>query len=243
MVSKLVIGLALGVCAVSVQTASAQSTIFNIPSTDTVAPGKVYFEFDYLMQLPKPEAGQFQTFVPRVIVGLTPQLEAGVNYAVTKYADGGGTVKLFQPDIKYKFFADDDSGLAASAGLIGYIASDGGDNFGQIYANVSKKIMSGARFTAGIYGAISCAACVDTSQKVGAILGYEQPITSKVSFVADLLTGENFWGYLTPGISIVLPHSGLLNIGYSIGYNELKGNGDPDNRNNALFVYYGLILN
>jgi hypothetical protein len=37
------------------ETAAAQSTIFNIPTTDTVAKGKVYFEFDYEPQLPKPD--------------------------------------------------------------------------------------------------------------------------------------------------------------------------------------------
>jgi hypothetical protein len=233
-------GLALG--GVVVQPAAAQSTIFNIPSTDTVSKGKGYFEFDYLLQLPKPEAGQFQTFVPRFVVGVTPMLEVGVNYGLTKYADNGGTLKIFQPNAKYKFFADDDKGLAATAGIIGYIPSDSGDKFGQIYGNVSKKMKSGSRVTAGIYGALSCDACNGAKNKVGAILGYEQPLSKTVSFVADFLSGENFWGYFTPGISVTLPHSGLLNIGYSIGYNELKGDGDPNYRNNALFVYYGITF-
>ena len=167
-VIRLAIGVALG--AVVVQPAAAQSTIFNIPSTDTVAPKKGYFEFDYLMQLPKPDAGQFQVFAPRIVVGVTPMLEVGANYAITKVSDGGGTVKLFEPNAKVKFFADDDKGLAATAGVIGYIASDSADSFGQIYGNVSKKIKSGARFTAGIYGALSCDACNGSSNKVGAIL-------------------------------------------------------------------------
>ena len=63
-----------------------------------------------------------------------------------------------------------------------------------------------------------------------------------MSFVADWFSGKNSIGYFTPGISVTLPHSGLLNIGYSIGYNELKGDGDPDYRNNALFVYYGITF-
>ena len=236
------LALIVGLGVAAVRPAAAQSTIFNIPSTDTVSPGKGYFEFDYLMQLPKPEQGQFQTFAPRIVVGVTPMMEVGANYAVTKFADGGGTIKIFQPNAKVKFFADDDAGLAAAAGIIGYIPSDDGDKFGQVYADVSKKVKSGARFTAGIYGALSCDACNGSSNKVGAILGYEQPLGGNVSFVADFLSGENFWGYLTPGISVTLPHSGLLNIGYSIGYNELKGNGNPDYRNNALFVYYGITF-
>jgi hypothetical protein len=222
-----------------VQPAAAQSTIFNIPTTDTVAPKKVYVEFDYLMQLPKPDAGQFQVFAPRVVFGVTPQLEVGANVGITKVADGGGTTKLFEPDAKFKLYSNDDNGLAVAAGVIGYIASDNGDNFGQVYGLLSKKLKSGTRFHVGGYGAVSCE-CTD---KGGVILGYEQPLSSKVSFVTDFFSGENFWGYLTPGVSITLPHNGLLNIGYSIGYNELKGDGDKNYRNNALFVYYGIVLN
>src|SRR5262245_20402411 len=53
-VMTLVMGLTAG--AMTVKPAAAQSTIFNIPSTDTVAKSKGYFEFDYVMQLPKPDA-------------------------------------------------------------------------------------------------------------------------------------------------------------------------------------------
>lgn len=219
-------------------TASAQSTLFNIPSTDTVTPKKGYFEFDYFAQLPKPDAGQFQVFTPRFVYGAAPNLEVGANYGITKISDGGGTVKLFQPNAKYKFYADDDKGMTASAGIIGYIGSDDADSFGQIYGNFSKKVKNGARFTVGAYAAISS----EFDDKGGVILGYEQPLTSKVSFVADFLSGNNFWGYLTPGISVVLPRNGLLNIGYSIGYNELTGDGDSSYRNNALFVYYGITF-
>ena len=231
MVSKLVIGLALGASVIAVQPAAAQSTIFNIPSTDTVSPGKGYFELDYLLQLPAPDLGQFSVVAPRGVIGVTPQLEVGVNIAFSHVADGGGTTTIFQPNAKYKFFADDDKGLAASAGVIGYMVSDGGDDFGQIYANVSKKTMSGSRFTGGVWSSISYGG----DETAGVLLGYEQPLTPKVSFVADWLSGKNFWGYFTPGISAVLPHNGLLNIGYSIG----RGSTD-DYKNRALFVYYGI---
>jgi hypothetical protein len=236
-------GLALVAAVVCARPAAAQSTLFNIPSTDTVAPKKVYFEFDYMMQLPKPDFGQFQVFTPRGLVGITPNAEVGVNYATFKYADDGGTDKIFQPNFKYKFLADDAKGLAASAGVIGYFPDESGDKFGQVYANVSKKMANGSRATVGAYGALSCDACDGAANKVGAIVGYEQPVGGPASFVVDLLTGKNFWGYLTPGVSVVLPHNGLLNIGYCIGWNELVGDGDPDYRNNMLFVYYGIVLN
>jgi hypothetical protein len=59
-------------------------------------------------------------------------------------------------------------------------------------------------------------------EQTGAILGYEQPLSGKVSFVADWFSGKNFWGYFTPGISVTLPHSGLLNIGYALGQRQLR---------------------
>jgi hypothetical protein len=239
MISKLVIGLALGACVIGARPAAAQSTIFNIPSTDTVSPGKGYFEFDYLAQLPKADLGSWQTFAPRGIVGVTPELEVGVNVAVTHYSDGGGNYTIVQPNAKYKFFADDDKGLAATVGAIAYLPNNSGDKFGQLYGNVSKKLKSGTRMTAGAYAALSCDACDGGANKGGAILGLEQPITPKVSFVADWLSGKNFWGYFTPGISITLPRASLLNIGYSIGNDSFKNN---DLKNRALFVYYGITF-
>lgn len=58
----------------------AQTTIFNIPTTDTVANGKTYFEIDFLPQIPKPDfANRAYTYNPRLVVGVTSDVEAGVN--------------------------------------------------------------------------------------------------------------------------------------------------------------------
>ena len=236
-VVRLAMGLALS--AVVVGPAAAQSTIFNIPTTDTVAPKHGYFEFDYFPELPGPDGGgRFTTYTPRIVFGVVNNVEAGVNIS-NFHVNDVGTFSLFQPNIKYKFYADDDDGLAAAAGIIGYIPMnhrDDSDTFGQIYGNVSKKIKSGARFTGGVWSSISLA----SGNTGGVLAGYEQPLGgSKVSFVADWFSGKNFWGYFTPGISVTLPHNGLLNIGYSIGNDSF---GDPSNDNRALFVYYGITF-
>jgi hypothetical protein len=225
-------GLALG--AVVVTPAAAQSTIFNIPTTDTVAPKKGYFEIDYLPQTPGPDEGDsFQIYTPRIVVGIAPTAEVGVNFANTRV--GGETFQLFQPNAKYKFYADDANGLAAAAGIIGYIASDDLDSFGQVYGEVSKKVMSGARFTAGLWSSVS----YGDDNVAGVLLGYEQPVRGRLSIVADWFSGKNFWGYFTPGISVTLPRNGLLNIGYSLGNDSFE---DPGNHNRALFVYYGITF-
>ena len=241
--SLLVGGLMVGLAVVAVQPAAAQSTIFNIPTTDTVAPKKGYFEFDYLAQLPKPDSGQFQIFMPRLVVGVAPNVEVGVNFANTTYSDDGGTFSQIQPNLKVKFYNNDDAGVAAAAGVIFYTGlnkRDDQDSFSLFYAEVSKKVKSGnygPRFHGGIYGSAS----YGDDEQVGAILGYEQPLSGKVSFVADWFSGKNFWGYFTPGISVTLPHSGLLNIGYALG-NDSYDSANSDYKNRAFFIYYGITF-
>ena len=46
----------------------AQSTLFNIPSTDVVAKKKVYLEFDFLSHFEDHADGGFQGYVPRAVV-------------------------------------------------------------------------------------------------------------------------------------------------------------------------------
>src|SRR5215510_13497551 len=154
---RLAMVLALG--AVVVEPVDAQSTIFNVPTTDIVAVGKGYFEFDYLPQVPGPdEGGRFQTYTPRIVFGVVPNLEAGVN--VSNFHFNDETFSLIQPNAKYKFYADDAKGLAAAAGIIGYIPINHRDDsatFGLVYGTISKNVKSGhsgPRITFGPYGVL-----------------------------------------------------------------------------------------
>jgi hypothetical protein len=54
---------------------------------------------------------------------------------------------------------------------------------------------------------------------------------------SGLVQWKNFFGYFTPGVSFTLPHSSLLNIGYSIGNDSYDGN-----NNRLLFLYYGITF-
>ena len=221
-------------------TTKAQSTIFNIPSTDVVAKKKVYFEFDFLSHLAKHQNGGFQSYVPRAVVGVAKSLEAGVNVAVTDI--GGPKLVEIQPNVKWQFYSNEKSGVASTVGGIAYLpakqrAAFGSDNFGFIYANVSKKLktMKGARFTGGGYGLVGRK--TGFGSRGGAMAGYEQPLSKRVSFVTDWFSGKNRFGLLTPGLSFVVSKSSIFNGGYSIN-NWHNGGG----RANALFVYYGITF-
>src|SRR6478609_2203875 len=97
----------------------AQSTIFNVPTTDIVAKGKVYFEFDFQPQLPEPSgSSRIVIYDPRLVVGLAPNVEAGINVASFHQPDT--TEVLLQPNLKWRFFNNDSDGIAAAAGGILY---------------------------------------------------------------------------------------------------------------------------
>jgi hypothetical protein len=222
--------------------ARAQSTIFNIPTTDTVAPKKGYFEFDYLVQTPKTDgADRVHIITPRILVGVMPNLEMGANFANVHVGDS--TYSFFQPNIKYRM-ANDDKGIAGSVGIIGYTPinhREGVDSYGLVYGNLSYKFIAssyGPRITAGPYGILGASDSY-VGTRAGVIVGYEQPIAPRVSFVADWFSGVSGFGYFTPGISIALPRSSLFNIGYSLGNDSYD---DPGNNNRYLFVYYGITF-
>lgn len=241
---------------VTAQTALAQSTIFNIPSTDTVDKGKGYFEFDFLPQMPGSDSTRIYTYNPRLVAGVAKNVEAGVNFPTYHTtglpASSPATLGYIQPNIKWKYFSNDDAGVALAGGILWNTPLNhrsGQDSFGLIYTEVSKKVksgMHGPRFHAGPYGVVG--ANVDDPTKpisfsgprAGAILGYEQPVQGRVSFVADWFSGKNNFGYFTPGVSIAVPGNGLFNAGYSFGNNSFENSNAAKNR--YLFVYYGVTF-
>ncbi len=239
---------------VAAQTALAQSTIFNIPSTDTVDKGKGYFEFDFLPQT-SVATGAERAYIynPRLVVGLPNNAEAGVNF-FTFHQKGSSpaTSGYIQPNFKWKFYKNDDAGVALSAGILWNTPLNNRsaqDSWGYVYANVSKKVKTGnygPRFTAGPYGVLGAnqdpakGPISFAGRRAGVILGYEQPVHPKASIVADWFSQENGLGYFTPGMSFTLPANGLLNIGYSLGNDSYDNKKNPNNR--FLFVYYGITF-
>ncbi len=253
-ICRVLLGLAVIISVLSGGHALAQSTIFNIPTTDTAAQGKVYAEFDFLMQLPGTGVSRTYLYNPRTVIGGPANLEFGVNFPLynTRFSGDSATSGFIQPNAKWKFYSSEDAGVAmAVGGLLNTPLNNrsGQDSWGLIYGLVSKKIKSGdygPRFHAGPYGIVS--ANQDPAEgpvsflgpRAGVILGYEQPANKTVSIVADWFSGKNGFGYFTPGISIVLPRNGLLNAGYSIG-NDSWEEGNAA-RNRYFFVYYGITF-
>ncbi len=232
---KLNIALFMLMFLCNTQILKGQSTLFNIPSTDVVPEKKVYLEFDFLAHLESYDKGGFQAYIPRAVYGLGKKFEVGVNVAYTKSATPN-SIEI-QPNIKYQAYQSEKYGVAVSTGAILYAPitrRSGTNTFGMLYGNVSKQFKGnyGARLTGGGYGLVNRAS--GTGDKGGAMIGFEQPITPKVKFVADWFSGKNRFGYGTPGLAITTSKASALYIGYSIGNSGRK--------NNSLFVYWGITL-
>src|SRR5260370_14837124 len=78
--TSLLLVLVLALVVLSEKKSPAQQTIFNVPTTDVLDKGKVYFELDASL---KPTDSQtvksFSSFVPRVVIGAGRRVEMGLN--------------------------------------------------------------------------------------------------------------------------------------------------------------------
>ncbi|MBI4474931.1 MAG: hypothetical protein HY646_19845 [Acidobacteria bacterium] len=234
--------------------AMAQSKIFRIPTTDTVPAGKGYGAFDFVPQAPGTGTSRIYFYNPRLVVGVSDKVEVGVNFPAfnTRASGSSSTNAYFEPNFKVKIYNNDDAGVAFSSGAILHTTLNNRssqDSWGLVYSELSKKVKTGnygPRFHVGPYGIVS--GNQDSADgpvsflgpRAGVILGYEQPVQPKVSIVADWFSGKNYYGYFTPGISITLPGSGLLNVGYMIGNDSWENSNATKNR--YVMVYYGVTF-
>lgn len=210
----------------------AQSTIFDKPSTDVESPGKVYLELDFITHFASYADGGYQSFGPRVVVGLPGNTEIGINGFYTRAKPGEPIV--IEPNFKWQFYSDETRGLAAAAGVLVSIPvtrRKEGTTTAMFYAVGSKTFQGryGPRFTAGGYTLAGW--LEEGTTKHGVLLGLEQPITPKISFLADWASGNNDYGYVVAGTGITLSTKDSVYAGYNFG-NYGRGN-------NSLGIYYG----
>ncbi len=223
---------AISVVLISFTAATAQSTVFNIPSTDVQSPGKVYLEADFITHFGSLREGGYQEYGPRVVVGLPGNMEVGINAFHTR-AEPAESIQL-EPNFKWRFYENEKNGLAFATGVListPITRRSSGTTTAQLYVVGSKSFEGsyGPRVTFGGYHLIG--SLEDDIDKNGVMLAVEQPITKKISFVTDWSSGNNDYGYLVVGTGITLSPKSLFYTGYNFG-NQGRGN-------NYLGVFYG----
>ena len=216
------------------RSAQAQSTIINVPSTDVVSARKAYVEFDFVSNFAWERANAFDTYGPRVVVGIGHNIEAGVNVSFTHLAGTDQPVEV-QPNLKWRFYNNESNGIAASVGCMLYapVANTAGTHtLLHCFTVLSKKLnrLHGPRFTGGGYALLHGGDSQNT--RFGAVIGYEQRLTKRVGFLLDWTSGDNRLGYLNPALNFITTKNSSLTTGYTIA-NHGAGK-------NALFAYYGI---
>ena len=185
---KTLLPLLVLILCLSGQTALAQTTIMNAPSSDVVAAKKVYLEMDFITNYAWTQGDdRFANYLPRAVIGVGGNVEVGVNFSYTHTPVGGEPMEI-QPNAKWQFYNNEGKGIAAAAGcmfIVPITNRAGTDTFAQCYSVASKQFSGnyGPKFTGGGYRLIGAGAGEET--KTGVIAGYQQPLTQRLSFIVD----------------------------------------------------------
>jgi hypothetical protein len=226
----------LGLLVVFNREAPGQSTILNVPSTDVMARGQLYVEADLISHATSLKESGFLWYGPSVIYGLGRNVEVGINAYTIKDASPTTSIEL-QPNVKWKCFDNEDNGVSVAAGALMFLPLTNRNETttaGMFYGVVSKKVNKefGPRFTTGAY--VLVGRREETKSKAGPLVGYEQPLGRRLTFMADWYVGRNQMGYVSGGFGLTLTKNSALYASYNFG-NEGRGN-------NWLGVYYGITF-
>jgi len=205
--------------------ANAQQTVFNVPTTDVLDKGKVYFELDVTAKPNDAEdVSAFSSFVPRVVVGVGSRIEVGVN--LNGNIQPGPDATTIVPAIKWKFYDGKDNGWGVVAGSNLYVpVHNKAYNAGvYVYTLAQKTFKKGTRIGFGSY-LFSKNVVASNANRAGGQFTFEQPVTKRININADWFTGKHSNGYLTTGTAIKLTKKLTGVAAYSFGNSGLsRGN-------------------
>jgi hypothetical protein len=207
-------------------------TIFNIPTTDTLQRKSFFLELDLITKPVRNRDGGYRTYGYRAVYGLSHKTEIGANFFFTRGADGS-TGEL-QFNAKRNLYNNEKRGVAVSGGTLAFfpLRNSSFSRAGIMgYANASKKInrFRGLRVTGGVYKVFRGGS--DFGTRNGVMLGVEQPLTKRISFLADWYSGKNRFGYAAAGLNYNITTRQFILAGYNFG-NAGRGN-------NAFSAFYG----
>jgi hypothetical protein len=229
-----VLTLLLG-CGLSV--VQGQQTVFNVPTTDVLDKGKVYFELD-ISAKPNDSAAlnKFSSFVPRVVVGTGGNVEIGLN--ILGNVQPGPDSTTLVPALKWRLYNGGDNGWAIVAGdhLFIPVHNKAYDVGNYTYVMVQKTFKTKTRvgFGSGVFTKDVVAA--NAARGVGQFT-IEQPITDKFGVASDWYTGKHAFGYWTSGGYYKFTKKLTGYAAYSVG------NTNASNGNHYLYFEVGYNFN
>lgn len=212
-------GFAAGAC--------AQSRYFRVPTASVNEPGRTEVGTQIVSRFERHRDGGFQEYQPNVDVGVGANMEVGVNLVFDHEQAPDQPIEL-QPNAKWRFYGDERTGISTAVGGTFYApVADraGGDARGQIYV-VASKNFGGAQaphVTGGVFSYLGLDGGRSTAS--GVMLAYEQPLTRRLSFVADWTSGRDPEGFLTSGVFFDITERSRVKAAYTVGNKLDENNG------------------
>jgi hypothetical protein len=203
-------------------TTQAQQTVFNVPTTDVLAKGKVYVELDISAKPNDTAALQhFSSFVPRLVVGVGHRVEVGLN--LLGNVQPGPDMTTLAPAIKWQIYNGGDNGWALVVGdnLFFPVRHKTYDAGTYAYTMVQKSFKPGTRLGFGSYF-YSKNVVAPNANRAGGQFTFEQPVTKKLNLNADWFTGRMANGYLTLGAACKLTNKLTGVAAYSLGNSNVS---------------------
>ncbi len=230
--APLIVPLCILLCGVFT-TAHAQETVFNVPTTDVLAPGKIYAELD-ISAKPNNSAAlnRFSSFVPRIVVGAGGRVEVGLN--VVGNVQPGADATTLVPAVKWKVYDGGDNGWAIAVGDNLFIPVRNKSYNAGTYAYTMAQKTFKTKTCVGFGGYFfSKNVVAPNASRAGGQFTFEQPVTDKFGVGADWFTGKHASGYFTVGGYYKLTKKLTGYAAYSIG----NANAPQGNH----FLYFELV--
>jgi hypothetical protein len=194
-------------------------------STETIEKGSIYVEANVGSGTQRHRNGGQQVYGGRLSYGLKNGLEIGLNGSGSKPLTAEYPLEI-QPNIKWKFYQNEKTGVESSVGTIAFIPlakRSGTNTFVMTYANISKKAKFGTRFTTGVYTLINHKK--DFGSNKGVNLMIEKALTKKASFSVQWMSGKNRFGFLTGGVNYQIGKKTSMFFGYNVGNHSYDNHG------------------
>jgi len=217
--------------------AHAQQTVFNVPTTDVLDKGKVYFELDISAKPNDSDAlNKFSSFVPRLVLGVGSNIEVGLN--IIGNVQPGPDATTLVGAAKWRIYNGGDNGWAMVVGDHVFIPvhNKSYDIGNHTYLMIQKSFKTKTRigFGGGVFTRDVVAP--NAVRGVGQFT-FEQPITDKFGVASDWYTGKHANGYWTSGGYYKLTKKLTGYSAYSVG------NANASHGNHYLYFEIGYNFN
>ena len=207
----LFLSLVLAAMLLTGTSARGQETVFDVPSADILARGKVYGELDGTLR----PADGLAAFTPRVVVGIGRRIEVGLNFnGLSEPATGEWTLS---PTAKWRLWSKDEAGWTFYVGddvffPVRQRSYNAGNYF---YASFSKQWKEGTRIGFGGYDFTKNV--VAEANRAGGQFTFEQTVNKRLTLAAEWYTGNHADGYVNPGAIVKVTSKLTLYLAYQIG--------------------------